>query len=176
MRISGGVYAGRIIKGSPGTHVRPTTDRARESFFNIIQNKYDFSELTVLDLFAGTGIIALEFLSRGCADITSIDLNVKSIEFMTKLRNEFGLKDNWKIMKGNAMTFIQNNDLSAYDIIYADPPYNWGYYKELLNKIIEKLSEKTLFCLEHDRNLLLPHSTLKDEKSYGQSVISFYQR
>ncbi|MCK9480627.1 MAG: RsmD family RNA methyltransferase [Bacteroidia bacterium] len=176
MRISGGEFAGRIIKGSPGTHVRPTTDRARESLFNILQNQFDFNELKVLDLFAGTGVIALEFLSRGALHVDSIDLNMKSVAFMQNLRDDFSVQNKWTIFKGNAMSWIKSSDLSAYNIIYADPPYAWEYYNSFLNLMVEKMHTGTLFCLEHERNKLLPHTTLIDEKVYGQSIISFYRK
>jgi len=175
MRIGGGEFAGRIIKGSPGSHVRPTTDRARESFFNILTNKVDFESIKVLDLFAGTGIMALEFISRGCESVYSVDLNTKSIKFMLQLKDEFGVDDKWNIEKQDALRFLEN-DISEFDLIFADPPYAWTYYNEFMLKTLEKMKPGAMLCLEHDKNKILQHQLLIDARNYGQSVISFFQK
>ena len=120
--------------------------------------------------------MALEFISRGCVDVVSVDLNPKSIQFMKQLKLEFGVADNWSLKKENALNFVQIHDLQSYDVIYADPPYHWTFYQELLNQIMKKVASPTLVCLEHERNHLLPHITLVEEKFYGQSTISFYRK
>ena len=175
MRIGGGEFAGRVIKGSPGSHVRPTTDRARESFFNILANKIDFESIKVLDLFAGTGIMALEFISRGCQSVYSVDLNGKSQRFMTQLQAEFGVEEKWNIEKQDALRFLEN-DISEFDLIFADPPYAWTFYDAFLLKALERMKSGAMLCLEHDKNKVLKHELLIDSRNYGQSVISFFQK
>ncbi len=85
MRIIGGSHKGKVLKVPAGLPVRPTTDYAKEALFNILNNKIDIEGLTVLDLFAGTGNITLEFASRGASDITSVDIDQKCVAFIKKM-------------------------------------------------------------------------------------------
>ena len=88
MRIIGGKYKGKAIVASRSLPVRPTTDFAKESLFNILNNYIDFDEIKLLELFAGTGNIGYEFASRGCSQITSVDLNFNCIQFIKRTNNQ----------------------------------------------------------------------------------------
>ncbi|PLW94780.1 MAG: 16S rRNA (guanine(966)-N(2))-methyltransferase RsmD, partial [Marinilabiliales bacterium] len=93
MRIIGGKYGRRIIKPPKNLPVRPTTDLAKESLFNILRHKIDFDGKMALDLFAGTGSISYEFVSRGCAEVLSIDQNYKCIQFIKDTMRDFDMKN-----------------------------------------------------------------------------------
>lgn len=178
MRITGGFLKSRKISGSPGNHVRPTTDQARESLFNILANKITFEEVKVLDLFSGTGIVSLEFLSRGTNQIHSVEINNKSIQYIQSFKKDFGLEElDWQIIKMDVLSFLKNqNSTPIYDLIFADPPYNWDKYEELVKLGIEVLSPEGLMIVEHDSKKILVNEYLKETRNYGQSSFSFFSK
>jgi len=121
MRIIGGTYKGRLIRPPGNLPVRPTTDLAKESLFNILNNRIDFEGLAVLDLFAGTGSISYEFASRGAEEVISVDMNKNCIDFMKKTSQFFDLK-NMKVIRADAFKFIQNSYLYwSFDDLPASP-------------------------------------------------------
>jgi 16S rRNA (guanine966-N2)-methyltransferase len=175
MRISGGKFRGRQIESSPGSHVRPTTDMARVSLFNILSNNYNFEETTILDLFAGTGIIALEFLSRSAKQVTSVEINRSSIFFINNLINQFDLEEKWTVKKMDVMKFIKENELD-YDIIFADPPYKWEGYSDLITTLTRKAKKGSQIIVEHDTSTSFNfHTNFIQKRSYGQSAFSFFE-
>ena len=123
MRIIGGKYKHKRFDVPHTFKARPTTDFAKEGLFNILTNVYvDFSEEpTALDLFGGTGSIGLEFLSRGCRKVVSVEKDFKHYQFLTKVARELGDK-NWIPIHADVFKFIQRTS-EKYDIIFADPPY-----------------------------------------------------
>jgi 16S rRNA (guanine966-N2)-methyltransferase len=92
VRIVGGAYRGRKIAVSKDFDSRPTTDFAREALFNIMSNHFDYEDCNVLDLFSGTGSISFEFVSRGCREIDLVDSNIRSVQFISKVATELGMK------------------------------------------------------------------------------------
>lgn len=174
MRITGGTYKGRIISGSPGTHVRPTTDRARESLFNILWNSFDLESANVLDLFSGTGLISLECLSRNCQSVVSVDMNFQSIQFQKKIREQFKPTQIWDIRKADVLRYCEQEELLKFEFIFMDPPYNWPHYQTLLSLICSKMAPHALLVVEHDSKLTLTHPTLQSTRTYGQSAFSFF--
>ena len=101
MRIVGGEYKGRLFNPGKSFKARPTTDMAKESLFNILQNQVDFESIKVLDLFSGTGSISFEFASRGCTDITSVEVNFQHHRFIKEVIQKLGEKS-IKAIKANA--------------------------------------------------------------------------
>jgi 16S rRNA (guanine966-N2)-methyltransferase len=174
MRITGGKYKGRIISGSPGTHVRPTTDRARESLFNILWNSFDLDSANVLDLFSGTGLISLECLSRNCRSVVSVDMNFQSVLFQKKLHDQFKPQQPWDIRKADVLRYCEKEELSKFEFIFMDPPYNWPHYQTLISLICSKISPNALLVVEHDSKLTLIHPALQSTRIYGQSAFSFF--
>src|SRR5688572_28591985 len=121
MRIIGGTHKGRVLKVPHDLELRPTTDFAKEGLFNILANRIDFEETSVLDLFSGTGHISLEFASRGSRNITSIDSNHKCIYFLRTTSDLLNM--NISATKGDVFEFLQKTNLK-FDLIFADPPYD----------------------------------------------------
>ncbi|MDY7394232.1 16S rRNA (guanine(966)-N(2))-methyltransferase RsmD [Aureibaculum sp. 2210JD6-5] len=176
MRIISGKYKGKRVTAPKKLPARPTTDFAKESLFNIINNNYYFEDLSVLDLFAGIGSISLEFASRGAKDVISVDNHYNSVQFIQKISDELQL--NIKAIKSDAFAYLNKNKLT-FDIIFADPPYN--FTKEQLEKIIFLVSDKKL--LNQDGLLIIEHSKHTDisdlsnfsySKKYGSSMFSFF--
>ena len=175
MRIISGIKKSIIIKAPKNLPVRPTTDKVKESLFNIILNKFNFNEISVLDLFSGTGNISYEFISRGCTDLLSIDNNQKCIRFINKTASELEFNINTK--KIDYKVFLKNNK-KKFDIIFADPPYSnrEEYYTELISILREKLnhSKGSLLILEHPETInFTKYRTVLEKRKYGGCLFTF---
>jgi len=176
MRIISGKHKGRRIVAPKKLPIRPTTDLAKESLFNILNNYYDFDELKVLDLFAGSGNISYEFASRGTKDITSVDSDLGCTKFIQQTSDALDL--NIKSVKTNVFLFLEKLQ-TQYDIIFADPPYEFSQEDfEKIPKLIFKneiLTQNGMLVIEHssDTNFEnLEHFWYK--RKYGGSVFSFF--
>jgi len=177
----------KIISGSKKSHlvnapknlpVRPTSGLVKESLFNILNNYFNFNDITVLDLYAGTGNISYEFGSRGCQKIDSIDINSRCTSFIKKKSLELNFKIN--VIKSSADKFIKKNQ-SKYDIIFADPPYEYmiAEYTDLVNSIFDQnmLYNQGLLVIEHEKKIELnKHNMFYFEKKYGGTILSFFKK
>ena len=135
MRIIAGIYKGKNIIAPKNLAVRPTTDFAKESLFNILINRIDFSNTNLLELFAGTGNIGYEFASRGCTNITSVDVNFQCVQFIKQMNQE--LKLNNRIIRTDAIRFLKQIK-EPYSFIFADPPYQMEGITSIPNIIFKK--------------------------------------
>lgn len=149
MRIIGGKYKGKVLKAPLDLPVRPTTDYAKTGLFNILTNRFDFTVCSVLDLFAGTGSISLEFVSRYIDQITAVDNSSKCIQYIDKHKRQYDLK-NLRVIKSEVLNFL-SNDKSSYHIIFADPPYDYPDKLKLIELVFQHhhLKEDGIFVLEH---------------------------
>ncbi|MEA3496230.1 MAG: 16S rRNA (guanine(966)-N(2))-methyltransferase RsmD [Bacteroidota bacterium] len=177
MRIISGIKKGHQVQAPKKLPVRPTTDFSRENIFNILENTFFLEKIDVLDLFSGTGIVSFEFASRGSKSILSVDSNSASLAFIKKEAKNLGF-ENFKTIKSDAINFLNKTELK-FDIIFADPPYNYNHHKELTDKIFEKevLKEKGQFILEHSKQSnMSEHQYFKSKRTYGQSEFSFFYK
>lgn len=177
MRIISGKYKGRKLVAPKKLPVRPTTDMAKEALFNILNNQYYFDEISVLDLFAGTGNISYEFASRGTENITCVDQNYGCIKYINETAESFEMPIN--TIKSDVFSFLENHQ-QPYTIIFADPPYEFPV--EEFAKIPELVFQNNL--LEDNGLLILEHSKHTDlsglaqyshSKSYGGNMFSFFE-
>lgn len=177
MRIISGEHKGRKIIAPKKLPVRPTTDMAKESLFNILNNLYYFDELSVLDLFAGTGNISYEFASRGTENIISVDKDYGCSKFITETAEMLNMPI--QVIKGDVFKYLESTN-QKHTIIFADPPYNFDL--EQFSKIPELVFENEL--LENNGVLIVEHSKHTDltdlnnysySKSYGGNVFSFFE-
>ena len=152
MRIVGGKYKGRQFHPGKSFKARPTTDMAKESLFNILQNKVDFDEISVLDLFSGTGSISFEFASRGCTEITSVELNFNHFRFIKETIQKLNEKS-IKAIKGNAFQFVKKTT-QQFDLVFADPPYDHPRFKEVPELVLSEniIKPGGIFILEHSKD------------------------
>lgn len=175
MRIIGGSQKGLRLQPPSGLPVRPTTDRARESLFNILSNRFYFEDLQILDLCSGTGAVALEFFSRGASDITAVDLSKKCTVWIQKAAAQMGAKQ-LKVYHSDVVKFLGATD-RTYDLIFADPPYEMPEMDRLAEVILERnlLTSKGIYILEHRSNFhpAFPEYIF-DRRDYGQSAFTFY--
>jgi len=177
MRIISGTHKARRISAPKKLPVRPTTDIAKEGLFNIINNRYYFSQISILDLFSGTGNISYEFASRGTKEITSVDGNYHCVKFINKISEEFEFPIS--TIKSDVYSYLEKVKQSQ-DIIFADPPY--AFEKEAFVKIIELVFSNTLLeeggvlIIEHSKHTSLEdHAKFCYSKKYGGSVFSFFE-
>ncbi len=177
MRIISGKHKGRRISAPKKLPVRPTTDLAKESLFNILNNHYYFDTISVIDLFSGTGNIAFEFASRGSKNIHAIDGNFNCVKFIEKVSSEFDFNIN--TYRSDVFKFLEKTLLTT-DIMFADPPYNLE--KDTFLKIIEIVFERNLLndngllIIEHSKHMDLSENIdFSYSKKYGGSVFSFFE-
>lgn len=172
MRIISGVHKGKKIQAPKNLPIRPTTDRAKESLFNILENKYVFENKKILDLFSGSGNISFEFSSRANVEITAVDNNINCIEFIKKINKE--LNYNITTVQANCRNFI-NNTNEKFDIVFMDPPYDYTDYYKLRELIIEKnlINDDGCLIIEHDRNTMFEDDTI-DLRKYGKVYFSIF--
>ena len=174
MRIISGKHKSRKISAPTNLPVRPTTDRAKEALFNIVQNRYNLKKIKFLDLFAGTGNISFEMASRGCKDITAIDVNYKCTSFIKQTSSL--LEFNINVIKSECLQAI-NKIEEKYDFIFADPPYNYTLYRELKDGIFSNkiLNENGCLIIEHDRNTKFQEKEIVlEERKYGTVHFSIF--
>ncbi len=176
MRIIGGSLKGLRFNPPSNIPARPTTDTAKESLFNILQNNFYFEDVKFLDLFSGTGSLSYEMFSRGCRDITSVDISAISINFTKKCSKRFEMEDYQKIIKQNAFKHIKL-DPNQYDVIFAGPPYPLKTIDLLPDLIMESnlLKKEGWFILETSpRHDYKNHHNLIKLKNYGQTHFWFF--
>lgn len=176
MRIIGGKYKGRRITPPPGFKARPTTDFARESLFNIINNRVDFEEISVLDLFAGTGSISFEFASRGAGEVHLIERDVKHIAGIRRIIKDIGFS-NIKPIHIDVKAFLRTCS-QKYDIVFADPPYELKWLRDIPDMVTGSgvMKDTGFFILEHPRNMsFADHKFFFEHRSYGGVNFSFFR-
>lgn len=174
MRIIAGIYKGKNIIAPKNLPVRPTTDFAKESLFNILINRIDFSNTNLLELFAGTGNIGYEFASRGCTNITSVDVNFQCVQFIKQMNRE--LKLNNRIIRSDAIRFLKQTK-EPYSFIFADPPYQMEGITSIPNIIFKKnlLTKGGTLIIEHDKKWdFSDHSNFQEKRNYGRVNFSFF--
>ncbi|HET8808984.1 MAG TPA: RsmD family RNA methyltransferase [Flavobacteriaceae bacterium] len=177
MRIISGKHKGRRLEAPKKLPVRPTTDMAKEGLFNILSNRFDFFETSVLDLFSGTGNMSYEFASRGVPQITAVDKNYHCVQYISKTSTILDAGIN--VVKSDVFQYLEKTSLTA-DLIFADPPYDFPLEK--FQKIVDIVLEKNLLnpdgvlVIEHSKHTDLSKTTGFDEKrNYGNSVFSFFK-
>jgi 16S rRNA (guanine966-N2)-methyltransferase len=177
MRIISGLYKSRKIVAPKNLPVRPTTDMAKEGLFNVLNNLFYFDEISVLDLFAGTGNISYEFASRGVEQITCVDEDFGCIKFINQTAEVFKMPI--QTIKSDVFKYLEKATMQT-NVIFADPPY--GFSDELFNKIPELvfqnnlLHQDGLLIIEHSKHTNLSNqSHYSYSKSYGGSVFSFFE-
>ena len=176
MRIIGGKFGGLVIQAPKGLPARPTTDRAREALFNILENRYDLESKRVLDLFAGTGGVGIEFYSRWASYIQWVETDRKSVAFIQSIAQKWD-KENLKVKQTDVFKFIKSENIEEpFDFIFADPPYAINTYPELISNIKNNnyLKPGGLIILEHLSNKPMPSENKLETRVYGQSAFSFY--
>ncbi|MBE6310753.1 MAG: methyltransferase domain-containing protein [Bacteroidales bacterium] len=176
MRIIRGKYGRRRFDVPNNITARPTTDFARENIFNVLENIVDFEECEALDLFAGTGAISFEFLSRGCTQVTCVEKSAIQYGFIKKVKDILK-DDNLVMVKGDVFRFV-DTAARKYDIIFADPPYDLPNFAEVPERILasKMLKDDTIIIIEHSKKYdfsHLPH--FYEHRTYGSVNFSIFR-
>lgn len=178
MRVVAGKYKGRHFDVPRTFKARPTTDFAKENLFNVLQRYLDFEEEpTALDLFAGTGSITLEFLSRGCGRVVSVEKEALHYSFIQRFVEQ--LQDLAAVpVRGDVFRFLERCN-EKFDIVFADPPYQLPRLCELPDLVMGKdiLKENGLFVLEHGKEQRFEaHPCFVEHRAYGSVNFTFFQQ
>jgi 16S rRNA (guanine966-N2)-methyltransferase len=166
MRIIAGELRGRVLKSAQTSMLRPTTDRVRESVFNILAARIDFDGLAVLDLFAGTGALGIEALSRGAARCDFVESDRKAAAVIKENLSTLGLVGRSRVVQRDALKFLAESD-ATYDLIFADPPYAATIFDRLTRDVVTlgRLAPEGLFVLEHS-------SAMRALAAHGGEVVA----
>ncbi len=177
MRITGGEARGRSVYVPHGILIRPTTDCVRESFFDIIPA----SGKSFLDLFAGSGAVGLEALSRGAASTVFIEKDARAADALKKNIKKMGFTSRAEVIRGDALKGTQRlvSQNRRFDIIFADPPYNQGMVGDMLALINPKelLAKDATFVIQHSKRETIRQTAsllLIEQRHYGDTVLSFF--
>lgn len=178
MRIIGGIYKRRRFDVPKTFKARPTTDFAKENLFNVLANHIDFEEgLTALDLFAGTGSISVELVSRGCSRVVSVEKEPLHFSFINKVLRELKT-DVCHPLRGDVFKFLTGCRL-RFNFIFADPPYDLEHLDTLPTLVLDNklLEDDGIFVLEHGKNYDFgQHPNCFDHRTYGSVHFSFFSQ
>ena len=176
MRVISGTKRGKKLETLKGDSVRPTTDKVKESIFNAIQ--FDLPECSFLDLFAGSGQMGIEALSRGASHVTFIDKNKSSIDIIKKNLTSTQFLNDATVLKMDSILFLKNQK-EKFDIVFLDPPYKVGLLQEALSLITNVINVNGKIICEHpiDEKISnnVEHLDLIKEYKYGKIIISIYK-
>lgn len=176
MRIVTGIYKGRHFDIPRSFKARPTTDFAKENIFNVMNGYLDFEDAVALDLFAGTGSITYELLSRGCASVVSVELDRDHARFISECLKKLGT-DKDILIRGDVFRFLKGCH-QQFDFIFADPPYALPELPKIPSLIFEYglLKENGVFVFEHGKtNDFSNHPHFVEHRSYGSVNFSIFK-
>ena len=185
MRIISGIYGGRRLSPPKNITARPTTDFAKESLFNLLNNRLDFEGIDVLDLFAGTGGIGIECVSRGAREVTAVEIAHVQQNWIITCCRQLGIR-NLSVIRGDVFKFL-SACRQRYDLIFADPPYALEQLPTLPDVILKSsdisiqnsdsiLKEGGWLVIEHGKDTdFTNHPRHVETRTYGSVHFSFFQ-
>ncbi len=175
MRIIAGTYRGRVLAGPRDLSVRPTTDRAKQTIFDILTNCIDFDGLKILDLFSGTGSLGLEAISRGAASVTFVDSSRDALALLKKNVTALQCDDKCTQYQADVFWYLKNTQ-AQYDLAFADPPYKLEKIGTIPTALQQSgvLKESAYVVMEHSRESLVEIDEGYYEavrKPFGQTTV-----
>ena len=176
MRIISGKYGGRRLSPPKNITARPTTDFAKESLFNLLNNRMDLEGIDMLDLFAGTGGIGIECVSRGAREVTAVEIAHVQQNWIIACCKQLGIR-NLSVIRGDVFKFL-NACRTKYDLIFADPPYALESLSALPDSILSQgiLKPEGWLVIEHGKDTdFTSHPNHVETRTYGSVHFSFFQ-
>jgi len=181
MRIISGKFKGRKLKGPRGVDLRPTSDRLKETLFNILGS--DLAGSALLDVFAGTGAMGLEALSRDAREVVFIESGKDAVRLIRQNAHSCGAKSGYRILHNDVFTSLRElaREKYAADVVFVDPPYHWGPYLDLLDTLFRAgiAGPDSVVVVEHHRKAPLPESgsgfRLARKVTQSDKCLSFYR-
>ncbi len=178
MRIISGEKKGERLLSLRKRKIRPTSDKVKGAIFNIL---FSVEGKKVLDLFAGSGALGLEALSRGAAHVVFVDDSSSSLDLIRKNLDKLGFRDNGRLVKRNVIGFLKGEIQEAFDLILADPPYGKGLCQKVLQILSQNdiLNPSGILVLEHHKKEILENGEnliLLRARKYGDTAVSFFTK
>jgi 16S rRNA (guanine966-N2)-methyltransferase len=179
MRIITGLYKGRTIETVGDLSVRPATDRVRQALFNMLANRIAMKGAAVLDLFAGSGSLGLEALSRGASTVVFVEGNREAAGYLEETLRNFGCRDAAEVICEDAAAFMER-EARAFDLVFADPPYTYKETSGLPRLLFGRglIRPGGYLLIEHARPLSFTSTdlyTAGPEKRFGRTTVTFFQ-
>jgi 16S rRNA (guanine966-N2)-methyltransferase len=180
MRIIAGRFKGHKLVSFDEDHIRPTTDRVKESVFNILAPVMEGAR--VLDLFSGTGNLGLEALSRGASRVDMVEQSPRSIAIIRKNLGHLKVEEGVQIHRADAVAFVRDYLGDPYDVVLVDPPFPLRICETILQELAKSKAadSHTRIVIEHSRKEPLPEQILTltaiDTRSYGDKLVAFYDK
>ena len=176
MRIIAGRLRRRSLRAPKGLLTRPTTDRVREAIFNLIESRLALDGTDVLDLFAGTGSLGLEAVSRGAATVSFVEMQAGVLKVARQNAADLGVADLCRFLRADAVAYLERYHGPPFDLILADPPYDLEALPSLPDLALPHLNPGGLFLLEHDARLTFDdHPHLDTSRPYGRTIVSVFR-
>lgn len=179
MRVIAGLYKGRILKTVKDLSVRPATDRVKQTIFDMLTNRIDMQGIHVLDLFAGSGSLGIEALSRGAGHATFVENDHEAVRSIEHNIRTLGCEELATIEETDAMYFM-SQVRPAFDLIFADPPYAFDRTQDIPEIIFERKipKQRGYLLIEHTPDIHFAQTSLYDagpEKKFGRTLVTFFQ-
>lgn len=178
MRIIRGKLKSRRLAVPKGFDSRATTNFSKEALFNILDNRFDFDGMEILDLCAGTGNISLEFVSGGAGHVLAVDQNFKCVKFLQGVAVQLDIEKEFTVLKSEVIKFLEITE-KKFDIIFADPPFAEDFHEKIVNLIFERdlLNEDGVVIIEHGKQTsLAEHPNFDFVRKYGAVQYSFLNK
>jgi 16S rRNA (guanine966-N2)-methyltransferase len=176
MQIIAGRFGGHGLKSPSGHKTRPSTARTRESLFGLIDARIYLEGAEVLDLFAGTGALGLEAISRGAALVTFVEQKREVLDYARQNAEKLGVEDRCIFIQGDAVEYLRNYSGPELDLIMADPPYELEAMQEMPDLAIPHLQTDGVFTLEHSsHDWFDEHPRLMTSRPYGRTIVSLFR-
>lgn len=180
MRIIAGKFRGRRLSHFKADHIRPTTDRVKESIFNKLQGY--FENTRVLDLFAGTGNLSCESVSRGAAQVDAVELSKKSIAIIRENLALLDIEDQVRVINDDVLKYVQRYEGEPYDVVFADPPFTEKLADQVLLLLAQSaaVGPETVVVIEASSHEVVqtayPPLECRDTRDYGDKQVSFWRK
>lgn len=166
LKITAGELKGKSIECPPGKDIRPTSSKTRQGLFNVLFSMdVDIHQSNILELFAGTGLISFEAISRGASSATLVDSAASSLKVIEKNSIKLAIDKKIKLVRQDAQVFLSQADLSCFDIVYLDPPYKYDGYEKVVELIMSGVKIGAMVVAESDKELF------KDAEHYGAELV-----
>lgn len=175
MNITAGKYKGQKVTAPDENITRPTLSKVRMSVFNTLQCMVDFENSSFLDMYAGSGIMGLEALSRGFTEIVAIEKNKKVYNIIKSNYKKYEKDNKLKLLLGDSTKICPKLD-TQFDVIFIDPPYFSGIYETSLSSIKELLKDNSIIILEHVVDVNLENFEIIKQKKYSDKYITFLKK
>ncbi len=179
VRVVAGIARGRTISTPKDRNVRPTSDRVREAMFNALHSLDAVRGVRVLDLFAGTGALGIEALSRGASHVTFVESDSAARQLVIKNLAQLGFDDAEQaaVIAGSAQVFLERKVAAVFDLVLLDPPYAFDEWDQLLGSLEPWCDNETILVIESNRKISVPPEwKIHRSKRYGGTVVSIHVR